>query len=77
MTATDGPVRTHPRSLWQRRARGVSLMELLVAMSIGAIILLGISNLFVTSKVGYQQEESLARIQESGRFRLKTGRSSG
>lgn len=52
------------------RAGGMSLVELMVALTIGLIILAAVSTVFVNSKVSYTTHESLARLQENGRFAL-------
>jgi type IV pilus assembly protein PilW len=52
--------------------RGISIVELMVAVTLSLIILAVISQVFVGSKATYATEEGLARIQESGRFTLDT-----
>lgn len=52
------------------RCFGYTLIELMVAITIGLIILAAVSQLFVTNRSAYRLEEALARIQESGRFAL-------
>jgi type IV pilus assembly protein PilW len=54
------------------RQRGISIVELMVAVTLSLIILAVISQVFVGSKATYVTEEGLARIQESGRFTLDT-----
>jgi type IV pilus assembly protein PilW len=54
-----------------KRASGVSLIELMVALVIAGLITLGIIQIFVGSKVAYQVQEGLSRIQENGRFSLQ------
>lgn len=48
--------------------RGFSLVELMVAVTIGLIILAAVSGIFVTSKSTYNTTDSLARLQENARF---------
>ncbi len=43
----------------------------MVALTIGLILLLALTRLFVTSRSTYTLEESLARVQESGRFAME------
>lgn len=50
--------------------RGVTLIELMVAITVGLIILAAVSQLFVNSRSTYNTEEALARVQESGRFAI-------
>ncbi len=54
-----------------KRARGFSLVELMVALTIGLIILSAVSMLFVSSKKTYTTQDSLARLQENARFAMQ------
>ncbi|MBI3546355.1 MAG: PilW family protein [Gammaproteobacteria bacterium] len=54
-----------------QRMHGLSLVELMVALTIGLIILAAVSSLFVSSKQTYTTQDSLARLQENGRFALQ------
>ena len=65
-------------ALWARAdavpahsARGISLLELLVAMSLGAVLSFGLVNLFLQSKTSFVQDEEIARLQENGRWALR------
>ncbi len=51
-----------------RRLRGFTLVELMVALLIGLIILAALSQLFITSRSTYSLEEGMARVQEGSRF---------
>lgn len=55
----------------QRFMLGLSLVELMVAVTIGLIILAAVTRLFVSSRSTYTLEENLARVQESGRFAME------
>lgn len=50
------------------RLKGVSLIELMIAMAIGVVLLLGLVQVFAASRTAYQLSEGLARVQENGRF---------
>lgn len=50
------------------KQRGVNLIELTIAMAIGAIILLGITSVFSSSKKASTVQDGLSRVQENGRF---------
>jgi len=52
------------------RMRGLSLIELMIAMLIGTILMLGIFQVFSSSRAAYQLSEGVARAQENGRFAL-------
>lgn len=54
-----------------RRIAGLSIVELMVALTIGLILLAALTRLFVTSRSTYTLEEGLARVQESGRFTME------
>lgn len=50
------------------RQAGLSLIELMVALTIGLLLSFGIMQIFGASKLSYQLQEGLSRIQENGRF---------
>ena len=50
--------------------RGVTLVELMVALLIGAILLAGAITVYVNSRNAYTTNEILARMQENARFAL-------
>ena len=47
---------------------GLTLIELMVAMAIFSILMLGVSNVFTANKRNYAIQEQLARLQENSRF---------
>lgn len=50
--------------------RGLSLVELMVALLIGTMLMLGVVQIFSASHSAYQLSEGIARTQENGRFAL-------
>lgn len=52
------------------RESGVSLIELMVALAIGALLVLGLVEVFSASRAAYQLSSGLARTQENGRFAM-------
>ena len=50
--------------------RGFTLVELMVAMTIGLIILGAVGQIFATSSGTYVLQQDLARLQENGRFSM-------
>ncbi|MFC4727896.1 PilW family protein [Coralloluteibacterium thermophilus] len=48
--------------------RGVSLVELMVALAIGAVLMLGLVQIFAASRAAYQLSEGASRVQEGSRF---------
>ena len=53
-----------------RRQRGVSLIELMVAMLISLFLLLGAVTVFNQSQSTYRASESVARLQETARLAM-------
>lgn len=52
------------------QALGMSLIELLVALLISTILMFGVGTVYVSSKRGYNIQDTLARQQENSRFSL-------
>ncbi len=50
--------------------RGVSLIELMIALLIGSLLILGLVQVFSASRTAYQLSEGMSRVQENGRFAL-------
>lgn len=63
-------VRRAPFINMANNIRGLTLVELMVAMTISLIILAAMSQIFISSRTTYVAEEGLSRVQESGRFTL-------
>ena len=53
-----------------RKQLGLSLVELMVALLIGVILVLGMVQVFGASRAAYQLSEGMARTQENGRFAM-------
>lgn len=54
-----------------RISRGLSLVEMMIAITIGLIITAAVAQLFVTTRSAYTMEENMARVQENGRFAMQ------
>lgn len=54
-----------------RRASGVSLIELMVALAIAALLSLGLLQIFSASSDTARMQEGLSRVQENGRFAMQ------
>lgn len=50
---------------------GLTLVELMVAITIGLIITAAVAQVYVSSRTSYTLEEGMARVQESGRFAME------
>ena len=51
-------------------ARGLSLIELLVAVTIGGLLIFGATKVYVDSRATYEVNETAARLQETARYAL-------
>jgi type IV pilus assembly protein PilW len=49
---------------------GFSLIEVMVALTIGLVILVAVVQIFVRSHATYQLDEGMSRVQEAGRFSM-------
>ena len=54
-----------------RRHNGYSLVELMVALTLGLVILAAVSTLFVTSKSSYNTQEDINAVHENGRHAIR------
>jgi len=52
------------------KQRGLSLIEMMVAMAIGAVLIFGAAQVYVNSKSAYGANESIARLQETARYAM-------
>ena len=53
------------------RQRGLSLVELMVALTISVILLAGVIEIFISAKHGYRIQESTSVLQENARFAMR------
>lgn len=63
-TAWPGPARA-------TSMQGLTLIELMIALVITSLILLALTRVFVSTRVTYQTDEGLARLQENARFAIQ------
>ncbi len=52
------------------RQKGLSLVELLIAITLGLILVGGVIQVFLSSRVVFSTQQSISRVQESGRFAI-------
>jgi type IV pilus assembly protein PilW len=55
-----------------RRQYGMTLIELMVALAIGAFLMIGAITVFMQSRTTFRITESLSRLQENARFALES-----
>lgn len=53
-----------------RRQRGITLVELMIALTLGSLLIFGVLSVFAASNRTYRSNEALARVQENGRFAI-------
>lgn len=50
---------------------GLSLVELMISITLGLILMAGVVQMFVSSKVTFNSQQSVSRIQETGRLAIE------
>ena len=60
----------HQNSSINRHQTGMTLIEIMIALLIGAFLLGGVLQIFIGSKQTYRMQEALSRLQENGRFAI-------
>ena len=72
----SSPHKATPQLGMPRHQAGFSLVELMIAITLGLIVLLAIGSIYIGSQQTYRVQEDNARIQEAGRYALEVlGRS--
>lgn len=66
MTTHFSPRRFSPVN----RQSGVSLIELMIGIAISSILMLGMYQIFIASRITFQMQQGLSRVQENGRFAM-------
>ncbi len=59
------------RRFFTRLSKGFSLVELMVAITISIVLLTGLIQIFLSSKRSYNIQDSIARMQENGRYAIE------
>jgi type IV pilus assembly protein PilW len=54
------------------RQRGLTIVEILVALLVSLILIAGVIQIFVGTRQTYRFQDALSRVQENGRFALET-----
>lgn len=53
------------------RQKGFTLIEIMIALLLGAFLIGGILQIFINSRATYRMQDSLSRLQENGRFAME------
>src|SRR5215831_13690544 len=62
----------HSTSTRGKLELGVTLIELMVSVAIGAFLMIGAMTVFMQSRTSFRITQSVSRLQENGRFALAT-----
>jgi type IV pilus assembly protein PilW len=54
-----------------RKQQGLSLIELMISITIGIILMTGVVQMFITSRISFSTQQGISRIQETGRFAIE------
>jgi type IV pilus assembly protein PilW len=54
-----------------RHQRGIGLVEIMVALTLGLVLMGGVLQIFLSNKQTYRMQEAHARLQENGRFAME------
>ena len=55
----------------RKAVRGFTLVELMIALTLGLLIVAGVTSLFIGMRASYSFQEGLSRVQENGRFAVQ------
>lgn len=58
------------KGLKMNKQNGLSLIELMISITLGLMLMLGVLNVFLGSKGAFVSQQAISRIQESGRFAI-------
>lgn len=53
------------------KQRGLSLVELMIAIALGMVLMLGVMQMFISSRVVFSTQQGMSRIQETGRLAIE------
>ena len=59
-----------PYTIPNRRQQGLTLVEIMVALTVSLVLMAGIIQIFIGNKQTFRLQEGLARMQENARFSL-------
>jgi type IV pilus assembly protein PilW len=55
-----------------RKQRGLTLVEMMVALAIGSFLMIGAIQIYTQSREAFVINESIARVQETAQFAMDT-----
>ncbi|MGC8853868.1 MAG: PilW family protein [Halothiobacillaceae bacterium] len=66
--STTVPRRAESRDGSRNKARGFSLVELMIALVLGLLVIGAVISVFITNQQAFRTAENMARLQENARF---------
>lgn len=54
-----------------RKQAGLSLIELMIAITLGLVLMTGVMQVFISSRVTFATQQAMSRIQETGRLAVE------
>lgn len=63
-------MKSYSTIIQMKSSRGLSLVELMISMTLGLILALGVVELFIANKATLRTQEGIAQIQETGRYAM-------
>ena len=57
--------------IFQKKQQGLTLLELLIAMLIGTLLILGATSMFIANKRVYKEVDYQGRLAENARFAME------
>ncbi|ARU27615.1 hypothetical protein CBR65_09340 [Cellvibrio sp. PSBB006] len=54
-----------------RKQAGLSLIELMIAITLGLILMAGVIQVFLSSRVTFATQQAMSRVQETGRLAVE------
>ncbi|BBM00706.1 PilW family protein [Microbulbifer sp. GL-2] len=54
-----------------RKQSGISLVELMVSITVGLVLLAGVTQLFLSSNLTFSTQNAMSRVQETGRLAIE------
>jgi type IV pilus assembly protein PilW len=60
-----------PRNNPVRRQQGLTLVEIMVALAISTLLIMGIIQILINNKQTYRMQEGMSRLQENARFAME------
>lgn len=61
-----------PASVLAKRSQGMTLVELLVALTLGLLVIAGIGQIYTAAKRSYDIQTNMSHLQDAGRYAIDT-----